>query len=123
MIVSTGSGLRLVRILDRGHANKERIHLEAVRDCDTSYFVVLQADQLSENTITAGSLIAYWFEPVAVRAGDYVILYTKTGTYSKNTRNDGHENHFFYWGQKSTMFNNPSKRIVLMELNTWVTGA
>ena len=83
MIVAAGLGLKLVRISERGIAANERIHLEAVRDVDLSFYVVIFTIEITPGRIFAGSRPAYWFEPQKVNAGDNVVLYTRSGMPSK----------------------------------------
>ena len=122
MIVSTGLNLKFVGIINRGEIATERVHLQATRDGNTTYFILLATIAVTPNEIRAGSRAAYWFEPTDVKEDDHIIVYTKAGEYSKAPRKDGHFNHFFYWGRTTPLFGNSSARVVVAELNTWETG-
>ena len=122
MIVSTGTNLKLLRIVNRGDIANERVHLEVTRDGNTSYYILLATQELSPDRINAGGRPAYWFESTEVKAGDHVVVYTRAGTYSRSQRKDGHFNHFFYWGYTTPLFGAVTARVVVAEINTWETG-
>jgi hypothetical protein len=121
MIVSTELALQFVAIVDKGEVRKERVHLKATRDGNTSFFILLAAQAVSANEVSAGARPAYWFEPADIKAGDHVIVYTRAGEYSKSRRTDGYLNHFFYWGRTTTLFGAETARVVIAALDTWET--
>jgi len=122
MIVSLPPALRIVTIADRGNSVNERIHFEVIRDCDLASYVVMATLEVSPGRIAAGFRPVYWFVSDQVKAGDHLILYTREGQDGKDIRADGHRNHFFFWGVKGgTMFPTNAK-VVLVEINQWVTG-
>src|SRR5213078_5386428 len=99
MIVHTGLSLKFLRVVEPGNIDHERVHLEATKDCDVSFYILIATVAMSAERIYVGARPAYWFEPEEVKAGDHVIVYTKAGRYSKQPRRDGHFNHFFYWAR------------------------
>jgi hypothetical protein len=119
MIVSAPLALKFVSLVDRGDARKERVHLEAIRDTDTAYFVLLATHEVEPGSISAGARPAYWFESTEVKRGDHVIVYTRSGDYIRAQRKDGFKNHFFYWGNTGPLFRDVSSRVVIAEVNSW----
>jgi hypothetical protein len=123
MIVQSGLGLQLVEILAPGDIKNERVHLEATRDLNTSFFVVLATHEIPPDRVYAGKRPAYWFEPIDIKNGDHVILYTRSGSYSKKLRNDRtHYSHFFYWDYKNSLFDATTARAIILEVSLWETG-
>jgi hypothetical protein len=119
MIVHTGLSLKFLNIIKRGIISEERVHLEAVMDCNSSHYILMATEAIDSQRVAAGSRPTFWFESLNVSAGDNLVVYTKPGTYSRTSRLDGHLNHFFYWGLLLPLFANPSARVVVAELNFW----
>ena len=114
--------IEIVRILDRAVANKERLWLEVIEDTDLKYFIVFDTTYTSETSISNLQRNAYWFKPKQVKAGDYVVLYTRPGTPSEQINEKGTNTHFLYWGLKNTVWNDTGDCAVLFELNSWQTS-
>lgn len=112
----------IVKILDRGIVNQERLWLKVLAKTDLSYFIVFDTTYTSENSISNLQRHAYWFNPKEVNAGDYVVLYTKKGTPSDELNDQGTTTHFLYWGLSNTVWNNTDDCAVLFEVNTWATS-
>lgn len=111
-----------VGIYDRGVPNQERVHYRANVDLDLTYFAIFDTNTAGPNNINAGHSTCYWFSPYRVKAGENVVLYTRGGSQSKETRNDGTVYHFFFRGLSSSLYGNPDSRAVLFELATWSTA-
>lgn len=114
--------LKIIRIIDRGVPNKERLHLLVQADANLNYYVVFDTEYVTGG-IASLPKHAYWFVDHPVKAGDHVILYTGTGTPSVKPRTDGHKNHFFYWDLNSTIWRTDKACAVLIEVTTWETSA
>jgi hypothetical protein len=114
--------LRISTIADRGIPNKERLILEVLQDTDLSYYTVFDTFYLSQDRIATHPKGAYWFDPKKVRAGDLIILYTRTGIPSEKQNPDGTKWHFFFWGLKNTTWNRPGDCAVLVQMTSWETS-
>lgn len=114
--------IEIVKILDRGVANKERLWLKVLANTSLKYFIVFDTTYTSENAISNIQRHAYWFKPKDVKAGDYVVLYTKQGVPSDQQNNDGSTTHFLYWGLERTVWNGRGDCAVLFEVNSWQTS-
>ena len=84
---------------------------------DIGDFVLIQAGYF-DGSVTNGVYETYWFPDKEVAAGDYIVLYTKSGKMSDKTFRDVHS-HFFYWGLKAPIWNRPNKCPVLMYAPDW----
>lgn len=113
--------LEILKIIDRGVPNKERLWLKVLADCSLTYFAVIDTVYSTPNSISNSPKRTYWFDPKQVKVGDYVILYTCKGTPSESKNPDGSTNYFFYWNQANTLWNKPEDCAVLIELNGWQT--
>jgi len=114
--------LEIIKMLDRGIPNKERLWLRVLADCDLTYFIVFDTTYTSANSISNVQRHAHWFTPKKVRTGDYVILYTGRGNPSESKNNDGSTNHFLFWGLDRTIWNRQGDCAVLFEVNSWMTS-
>lgn len=113
--------LEVIKIIDKGVANQERLWLRVLADTDLSYFIVFATTYISENTISNKQKQAFWFKPKKVKSGDYIILYTRPGTPSESKNNDGSTNHFLYWDLDKTIWNKEEDCAVVFELSNWTT--
>lgn len=114
--------LNIVTIADRGIANRERLHIEALADTDLSYYAVLLSVRSLMGRVQAGLRAAYWFGPRPVKAGDTIILYSGPGNNTSEVRPDGGRNHFYYWGLKNTVWGPRTSCAVLLEVINWQTS-
>ena len=114
--------LSIKGIIDRGVANKERVHLLVLTAADLSFYAVLETVEADPDAVEAGGKRIYWFPTRKVQPGDHIILYSRSGSESAVTRKDGKTNYFFYWGFDKTVWHDPRSRVALFELNTWETS-
>lgn len=114
--------IKIVKILDRAVANKERLWLKVLQDTDMQYYIVFDTTYTSQKAISNLQRHAYWFDSKQVRSGDTVVLYTRKGVPSSSQNSDGTKNHFFYWGLDSTIWNNTGDCAVLFEITNWTTS-
>lgn len=114
--------LQILRIIDRGVANRERLHLRVLEDTDLSFHIVFDTTYESFDAISNQQRHAYWFPPHSVQAGDHVVLFTGIGLQRSVVNRAGGQTHFFYWGLASTVWNKTGDCAVLFEVETWQTS-
>jgi hypothetical protein len=116
--------LKFQSISSRGDKINERIHFEVWRDADLSFYVLIATAINGPSQILAGNRTCYWFPPRAVKPGDTVCVYTKPGNNASGAglAPNGHTMHFAYWGSSTPLFGDRASRVVIAEINTWVTG-
>ena len=112
----------IVKIIDRGVPEKERLHLRVLNDTNLTYYVVLATSYITPASISAGWKGAYWFHPRAVKSGDSVVLYSRAGKASETKNKDGTTTHFLFWGAKTPLWNVTGKCAVVMEVSGWLTS-
>jgi hypothetical protein len=113
---------RIVKIIERGIVNQERLWLKVVANTDLKYFIVFNTTYTSTNSISNLQRHAYWFKPKEVKARDYVVLYTRQGMHSEQANKDGTTTHFLFWGLDKTVWNNTGDCAVRFEVNSWQTS-
>lgn len=114
--------IEIIKIIDRGLANKERLWLRVLANANLQYFIVFDTTYTFPDSISNLQRHAYWFKPKEVKAGDYVVLYTKQGTPSEQVNDNGTTTHFVYWGLDKTIWNDTGDCAVLFEVNSWQTS-
>lgn len=114
--------IKIQKIIDSGIHNKERLWLKVLEDTNLEYYIVFDTIYTSKNSISNSQKNAYWFNSKQVKAGDSVVLYTKSGNYASKLKEDGTTSHFFYWGFKNPIWNNEGDCAVLLEISSWETS-
>ena len=110
--------LTWITIYDKGRP-EERLHFKAATAVDLSYYAVFDSSYVSENGVSAYQRSCYWFGPKKIAAGDNVVLYTRAGASSTETRPDGSLFHFFFRGLGGPIYTEEQSAPILFELNTW----
>lgn len=104
---------------DTGQFSKERLILKVLSDVDVGGYAVFCSPASKSGGPVAGRKAAYWFPDEDVKAGDLVILYTKTGTSSKKELSGGRTAHFFYWGLDNSVWGGGGNVAVLLRVSEW----
>ena len=114
--------LKIVKIIDRGVSNDERLWLKVLQDADMQFYIVFDTTYTARHSISNLQRHAYWFDSKSVLSGDNVVLYTKRGTPSSKKNEDGTTTYFFYWGLDKSVWNNEGDCAVLFETSSWETS-
>jgi hypothetical protein len=114
--------LSIVRIVDRGVPQKERLFLRVLNDTNLCYYVVLATLYNTPTSLSSGWKSAYWFVPLPVKAGDSVVLYSCSGKFQQTKNPDGTTTHFVYWGATNPLWDTTGKCAVVMEISSWATS-
>lgn len=114
--------LQIVRIAERGLANKERLHLSVLQETNLSYYAVLLSRYVTSTSIANGNLAAFWFPNQPVRAGDQVVLFSGPGAQTSHPQPNGSTTYFFYWGLPNTVWNHHANCAVVIEAVNWITS-
>ena len=104
---------------DQGILSDERIGFDVIADCDLKFFAVHNTYLYEAGVFYNKPKNTYWFAPLSLKAGDKVVLYTKSGTDSIKKESDGTTIYFFYWGLANAILNKEREGIVLAEMNNW----
>jgi hypothetical protein len=111
----------LVGIYNRGDLANERLHFRVTQNVDLGHYCVLDTYYSGVAEVQAGERTVYWLSPKQVLVGQNVVLYTKAGTPSTETKNDGQTYHFVFRGRTAPLYSHAASAAVLMELDTWST--
>ncbi len=116
-------------VADPGDLSRERLVMQVHRGVDIGSFMLVRTGfeddgvDTSANEINAvhdGAIAnAYWFPDKRLQAGDLVVVYSKAGGDREKPLDDGHKAHFFYWGQKSPLWDDEEFTPVLLYAPQW----
>lgn len=81
-----------------GNLARERIVLRATSDDDIGNYAVFRCFVTSDKVAAGPVAAAYWFPDRKIKKGDFVVLYSKTGTNSEKKGDTGNTSYFYYWG-------------------------
>ncbi|NOG72668.1 hypothetical protein [Roseicella sp. DB1501] len=111
--------LKIVGVEAAGDLESERVVLRAVADVAIGKYILLCTRRSPDGKVYSGPVNhAYWFETIPVKAGDYVVLYSKDGQRSEKRSENTGSSYFFYWRQKSSIWSSDFKP-TLMLASTW----
>jgi hypothetical protein len=101
----------------------ERIALKATANFDLTRYAIFACISTADGKVTGGNIpYVFWFWAKNVSPGDFVVVYSKSGSTSEKKNSDGTTSHFFYWGLSSPVWM-PGRTPVIVETSTWTFGA
>jgi len=106
-------------VADPGVGEKERLVIKALAEVDIGKYAVFVSSVSSSGSPTAGWKTAYWFPDAAIKSGDLIVLYTKSGESSKKDLGSGRTAHFYYWGLDKTLWGTGKKTAVILRIAEW----
>ena len=115
--------LEIKHVKDAGNIEKERIIMSVVKDGDVGRYAIFDTTFTKENHVSNKVRFTYWFPDKQVKAGDLVVIYTKSGSSSVNKNSDGSTSHFFYWGLDRTVWNMGGDCAILAQVESWKAKA
>ncbi|MEZ5901662.1 MAG: hypothetical protein R3D51_19455 [Hyphomicrobiaceae bacterium] len=110
--------LELQGVEDTGNIERERVVMKATKDVDIGGFAIFKGRKTSDNGVASGPVpAAFWLPDKKIKAGDFVVLYTKSGTTSEKVGTSGATSYFFYWGYKEPQWK--GQMAVLVRTTSW----
>lgn len=105
MIVGDLPELNVVSILDRGVPNKECIAISVERTINLGQFGIMLGQQSADGTAVPYFDHLFWFGDGVVNVGDWLFVFTGSGTPRKGKARNGTNDVFsVYWGKPTTVF-------------------
>ncbi len=109
--------VKITAIRESGNLDKERVVMLVESACDIGEFVLLQTG-FQDGSANTSVYKTFWFPDKSVRAGDFVVVYTKRGANSERPFKEA-MSHFFYLGQSEAIWNRRESSAVLMHAPVW----
>lgn len=111
--------VKILSVHNQGNFDEEYVLLEVVSDCDIGKYVLADTTYTSTGTVSNKLRHVYWFPDKDVKKGELVSLRTKAGTNTELTNSSGTKVHRFYWGLKTSVWNDDGDCAVLLQTDDW----
>ena len=98
---------------DIGDLSKERLVLVVEREDDIGNYLIFRTDSAGDDSVSSSVKATFWFPNKPVKAGDFIVLYTKSGKQSEKTASSGITSHFFYWGFPTAIWSEGEAAVIL----------
>ena len=106
--------------VEPGNIDKERLILKAAADLPLGDYLVMLSKISDQGSAYSGMHTAFWFPDGDVKSGDLIVVYTKSGTVSKKTLDNGSTARFFYWGLSGPIWAPSEKQgVVIVRSAEW----
>lgn len=113
--------ISILNIKDKGTLASEYVVLKVHQNTDLLHFALVDSTYNDDGSFSNRHKHFYKFYPTAVKAGDFIHLYTKGGkddTFSNTSKTTTHR---FYWNLKTSVWNNDGDLAVLYSVEAWST--
>ncbi|AWV98249.1 hypothetical protein [Arcticibacterium luteifluviistationis] len=111
--------LKISGISDRGVLEDERIGFKVIKDCELKFYQLFRTSFRKAGGFYNRAKSAYWFAPKIVKAGDKIVVYSKSGTDNSKENPDGTTTYWIYWGLDEPIFTDEKYGIVLVQVYDW----
>ncbi len=108
-------------VADRGDLDRERLVLRARRDTDIGDFLLIRTS-VEDGSVTTDVSDPLWFPDRGVKAGDLVVVYSKSGRNKRKEIEGGRTAHFFYWDQDAPLWDEGESAAVLLHAPAWMSS-
>ena len=122
MLLDQVTELRIIDVLHRGIPNKECVAIYVEESVNIArYGLMLGISTYSilvEDMATPVRDHFFWFGEGVVKQGDWIFVYTGSGTNTTSSIDDGANSQFtLYWGRPATLFYNSNVVPVLFRMD------
>lgn len=111
--------VKIRSIHGHGDASEEYVVLEILQDCNADHYVIADTTFTADSKISNKVRHTHWFYSTALKKGDFIALFTGTGTDKADKRSDDSTLYYRFWGLKTAVWNDDGDGAVLYELNDW----
>lgn len=98
--------LEILKVLDAGELENERVVLKATRDCNISWYILFDNTYESDGTSSNLWRHLYIFPDLNIKEGDFIWLYTKKGQNKHRINRSNTITYELHWGLGNTIWNN-----------------
>ena len=111
--------LGIVSVSGQGDYDRELVTLKVISDCDAGSYILTDTTYTGEGEISSLLRHMYWFPDRKVWKGDFIQIYTKSGSDSSFTNKGGTTTHVLHWGLKTPVWNDDGDCAVLFAISEW----
>lgn len=110
--------LKLIKIKD-AKTDNERVVLKVLSKCNINSYILFDTTFDESGIVSNKHRHLFVFPNLVVEEGDFIWLYTKSGTYGTHTNTSGTITHNFFWGVKNHIWNDDGDKAYLMHYDDW----
>jgi len=111
--------LKIISVHGQGDFNSEYVLCRVIEDCDVGRYQLCDTTYLDNGRVSNKLRHTFWFPDKAVKKGDLVSVWTRSGNDTTEKNSAGTIVHRFYWGMSKAVWNNDGDCAVLQQLATW----
>lgn len=105
-----------INILHVDRQPEERIIFRVNNDCNTWPYILFDTTYDQDGRVTNRNRHSYIFPNLDVSSGDFIIIYTGSGTYNKFRNRRGSYTHVLYWGLDVSVWNHQQDSALLVKV-------
>ena len=110
--------LKLIKIKD-AQTDDERVVIKALSKCNINSYILFDTTFDESGIVSNKHRHLFVFPDLVVEEGDFIWLYTKSGSYGTHKNISGTITHKIYWGLKNHIWNNEGDKAYLMHYDDW----
>ncbi|MDE1645497.1 hypothetical protein [Klebsiella pneumoniae] len=109
--------LKIHGVKNAGEVGKEKLIIKVTADCNLINFMVIDCTYDDEGQSSNKHRHVYMFPEKEVNVGEYIILYTGSGTDRTGVWNRDNDTvtHRFYWGLDTTVWNEDGDEALILK--------
>lgn len=97
--------IQILKVKDAGNIEDERIIFKVDNDCNINWYLIFDNTFDEDGRLSNVWRHLYIFPNLNVKAGDFIWLYTKSGTNFCRSNDSNTTTHLLYWGMQNTIWN------------------
>jgi hypothetical protein len=111
--------VEMISVHNQGNYEHEYVLMRVQKNCNIGHYMLADSTYTSDDRVSNKLRHTFWIPDKEVRRGELVSVWTKIGTNITTKNNDGETVHRFFWGLKTSVWNDKGDCAVLFELTTW----
>lgn len=97
--------LKIISVNNTGNLRSEHVFLAVQTDCNLGDYLLTDSTYGSNEAPSNKLRHVFFFPELAVKAGDYVVLWSQSGKYSVGAATNNKPQHNLFWGLQETVWN------------------
>lgn len=112
--------VKILYVKDSGDRKKERLVLKVLSNTDIGSYIVCDTTYHPDDSISNKLRHVFWFPDKIVNEGDFIALYSTSGTDREFENKAGTKTHRFHWGLDETIWNKDGDGAVVFHIDEWI---
>ena len=102
-----------------GNLEEERVVCKVLADADVGRYLLGVGRYTVETNLSSNLSKVFWFPDKQVKAGDFIVLFTKSGTNREYANRSNSTTHAFHLGLDTVLWISPDMAAILFEAPEW----